>query len=337
MSESDNDDLVALAEERAKTLKSNERLLVDPDTRSMQAITVKHETGAGGLAAVAPQTHPLALLTAAIEKGCGIETLERLVALYERMEARNAERAYADAKSRFQARLPAIVKAKHVDARGWKRDEDGARKGAQFDFTPLGGIATAIAPYLEECGLSYSWRYAEDRETGWARVTCTVLHREGHREEVSFSGPPDTSGQKNAIQQRASTLTYLERYTLIGALGLATVDADDDGASAGPVQASAPAQKTHQRPRSRSGGASAGESAAATPPNGNGGEERPGASADGDKLCSDGQRRLLLAKAKAAGVPIERVCAALAVTGVENIRMRDVNEALDYIAKEGGA
>jgi hypothetical protein len=44
-----------------------------------------------------------------------------------------------------------------------------------------------------------------------------------------LSGEPDASGQKNKIQQVGSTVTYLQRYTLLALTGLATHDQDDDG------------------------------------------------------------------------------------------------------------
>ena len=44
-----------------------------------------------------------------------------------------------------------------------------------------------------------------------------------------MTAPADTSGSKNAIQARGSTVTYLQRYTLLGALGLVTGDEDTDG------------------------------------------------------------------------------------------------------------
>ena len=44
-----------------------------------------------------------------------------------------------------------------------------------------------------------------------------------------MSAPADSSGSKNPVQQIGSTMTYLQRYTLIGALGLTTADKDDDG------------------------------------------------------------------------------------------------------------
>ncbi len=45
-----------------------------------------------------------------------------------------------------------------------------------------------------------------------------------------MGGPPDAGGAKNAIQARASTKTYLERYTLKAICGLSEQDDDDDGA-----------------------------------------------------------------------------------------------------------
>jgi hypothetical protein len=62
-------------------------------------------------------------------------------------------------------------------------------------------------------------------------VTC-ILTGHGHEEENTLSGPADASGSKNAIQAIGSTLTYLQRYTLVQALGLAA-SSDDDGVAAG--------------------------------------------------------------------------------------------------------
>ena len=63
-------------------------------------------------------------------------------------------------------------------------------------------------------------------------MTCILSHKAGHSEETTLAGPADASGSKNAIQAIGSTLTYLQRYTLVQALGLAAT-LDDDGSSAG--------------------------------------------------------------------------------------------------------
>ena len=56
---------------------------------------------------------------------------------------------------------------------------------------------------------------------------------QGHSESVTLSAPPDDSGKKNNIQQIASTVTYLERYTLLAATGTAVKEQDDDGSASG--------------------------------------------------------------------------------------------------------
>jgi hypothetical protein len=55
----------------------------------------------------------------------------------------------------------------------------------------------------------------------------------GHSEETTLSAPSDTTGSKNPIQAIGSTITYLERYTLLALTGLATYDQDDDAQSVG--------------------------------------------------------------------------------------------------------
>ena len=64
-------------------------------------------------------------------------------------------------------------------------------------------------------------------------VVCIVTHEDGHEERTQMSGLPDQSGKKNPIQQIASTVSYLRRYTLTGALGITVSDEDDDGVSSG--------------------------------------------------------------------------------------------------------
>jgi hypothetical protein len=48
---------------------------------------------------------------------------------------------------------------------------------------------------------------------------------------VTMQAGKDESGKKNAIQQVASTNTYLQRYTFLAITGLATKGQDDDGAA----------------------------------------------------------------------------------------------------------
>jgi hypothetical protein len=58
----------------------------------------------------------------------------------------------------------------------------------------------------------------------------------GHSERTTLSATADTSGSKNSIQAIGSTVTYLQRYTLLAAVGLAA-GGDDDGQAASPGMA----------------------------------------------------------------------------------------------------
>ncbi len=51
----------------------------------------------------------------------------------------------------------------------------------------------------------------------------------GHSEEVTLTANADATGAKNDIQALGSTITYLQRYTILTATGLATADMDNDG------------------------------------------------------------------------------------------------------------
>ena len=90
----------------------------------------------------------------------------------------------------------------------------------------MGEIARTVDPILAKHGLSYRFR-TEQQEGGAVRVICIVAHRDGHAEENALTAGRDESGNKNNIQAVGSTITYLQRYTLKAALGLAASNDDD--------------------------------------------------------------------------------------------------------------
>lgn len=185
------------------------------------------------------QTSPPALLRLAIEKGSQMDQLEKLMDLVERWENRQAKKKFLDALSRFQTMVPVLKKNKIATI----TPRNGG-SSYSYRYADLGSIVAQIKKPLKDCGLSYRWEFKQD--AALMRVTCFLSHTDGHTESTFMDASPDDSGGKNAIQQRGSTHTYLERYTLIGVLGLATADSDDDAKGAAPVnkkQAPPPAKK----------------------------------------------------------------------------------------------
>lgn len=171
--------------------------------------------------ATARSATPADLLRIAVEGGADLDRLEKLMGLQERWEAKEAKRAYDAAFAAFKAEAITILKGRKVT--------DGPLKGKSY--AELHDIVNAVTPALSKHGLSSSWKLTID-EKDWMQVTCYLRHVNGHEESVSMGGPPDAGGAKNAIQARASTKTYLERYTLKAITGLSEQDDDDDGRGA---------------------------------------------------------------------------------------------------------
>lgn len=159
----------------------------------------------------------------AMSPDADIGKLEKMLDMKERLEARDARRAFDLAIAEAKAEIPPILKTGEVDYVNTK----GQR--TQFKHETLDGIAKIVDPILSAHGLSY--RFRSEQAEGRLHVTCIVAHRDGHFEETTLQGAPDQSGSKNAYQAVGSAATYLQRYTLKLALGLSAAK-DDDGSSA---------------------------------------------------------------------------------------------------------
>lgn len=166
----------------------------------------------------APPTTAVAGPLALLQSGVDLDQLERLWAMQVAWEASEAKKAYNTAFAAFKDEAIRVVKNRRVT--------DGPLKGKRY--AELFAVVDAVTPALSKHGLSASWKLTKD-DKDWIEVTCTLKHRLGHAEVVSMGGPPDVGGAKNVIQARASTISYLERYTLKAICGLAEQGDDTDG------------------------------------------------------------------------------------------------------------
>jgi len=164
---------------------------------------------------------PMALLQMAMAQGADLQKLEKLMELQERWEANEARKAFTEALSAFKENPPELTKNKQVGF-------DTSKGRTEYRHATLDQVSLKIGQALSEHGLSHRWDVRQDN--GQVTVTCVLTHRQGHSESVTMSGLPDTSGTKNGIQAVGSTVTYLQRYTLLAATGMAVKDQDNDGA-----------------------------------------------------------------------------------------------------------
>jgi hypothetical protein len=163
---------------------------------------------------------PLDLLRIAVSQNADIEKLSRLMELQERWEKREAWKAYVVAMNSFKAAAPRILKNKHVN--------DPSKGPNGYDHATLDQVCDAVISELSKHGISHGWKVAQPSKD-WIQVTCVLTHAQGHSEETTLEGPPDQTGSKNNIQAVGSTVTYLERYTLLARCGLAAANTDTDG------------------------------------------------------------------------------------------------------------
>jgi hypothetical protein len=155
---------------------------------------------------------PMDMLQLAIEKGADLDQLTKLMDMKERWEAAEAKKAFVVSMTKFRAECPTIRKT---------------RETHQGKYAGLAETLDTIKGLMSECGLAHAWKTEQNMEG--VMVTCCVTHVQGHQECTSMTAPPDPSGSKNAIQAIGSTISYLERYTLMAILGMASTDQDTDG------------------------------------------------------------------------------------------------------------
>lgn len=150
----------------------------------------------------------------AMNPDTGIDTLERLLQMQERVLEREARSAYSRDFAAMQADMPTIK-------------ERGKGHGT-ITYALWEDVNEAIRPVLTQHGFGLSFKTSQSDKQ--ITITAILSHREGHSEETTQSFPHDTSGSKNAIQAVGSSMTYGKRYTAGALLNLTSGEMDDDGA-----------------------------------------------------------------------------------------------------------
>ena len=167
----------------------------------------------------------------ALDPGADVEKLDRIVAMYERVKAKEAELAFNAAKGRILKKLAGIKLVKNRPAILYEIEKGKSQKGSYqaFKYAPLEEIDKHLRPLLleEEMDLSYS---DEPREHGWILIRGRLKHLPGgHFEDSFMPAPLDTSGGKSTVQGVGSTNSYLRRYIACNIFNIVVVGDDDDG------------------------------------------------------------------------------------------------------------
>jgi hypothetical protein len=175
---------------------------------------------------VVPKEEPItamSLLQSAVDKGASIDTIERLVALQEKMLAKQAEVAYIEAMQRAQMRMEPV-------RRNAKNPETHSR------YSTYEQLDAAVRPIYTGEGFSVSYNTTDSPLAEHMRVLAMVRHIAGHSETFQVDMPVDGKGPKGgAVMTRThatgSGFSYGRRCLLKAIWNIA--EYDDDGNAAG--------------------------------------------------------------------------------------------------------
>lgn len=167
-------------------------------------------------------------MLAILQRGGTPADVREMIALQRELRADEARNAFNHAMAGFKAEPVYVSKSKGVGYTTAKGEFVG------YKHAELSDVVAAVGPALAKHGLSHRWDVKQSAD--WISVTCILKHALGHSEVCEMGAPPDDSGKKNRIQQIASTVSYLQRYTLKAITGVAEGGEDDDGQGAGDAQ-----------------------------------------------------------------------------------------------------
>lgn len=175
------------------------------------------------------------IANAASNPNVDVDKMERLLAMQERVQEREAKMAFTAAKLEMRPELPTITMRGRIIIRD-KNDPDKILQDTPF--AKFEDIQEAVEPILIRFGFDLAFKNGLSPE-GKVRVTTILSHIEGHTEETYFDLPHDSSGSKNAVQAVGSSTSYAKRYGVLSILNIRVAGEDDDGDTAiAPVEIS---------------------------------------------------------------------------------------------------
>lgn len=157
---------------------------------------------------------------AALNPDVDIEKMERLWAMKERMDNRNAEVAFNAAMSQAQSEMGRV-------------SADAVNPQTRSKYASYAALDKALRPIYSNHGFSLSFDTGET-VSEMVRVVCHVAHKDGHSRSYHADMPSDGKGAKGgAVMTKThatgSAMSYGMRYLLKLIFNVAVGEDDNDG------------------------------------------------------------------------------------------------------------
>lgn len=173
-----------------------------------------------GETAVAP-SNTRVMMHQAVASGASVDVLERLIALVEREDAKDARAAFNAAFAQVKMSLPSIPK------NGIIPDNTGAVRSR---FARRDDLHKALTPLLSQHGFAASFSF---RDAGPSRMVCSLrlTHSGGHSEVYEAAGPWDMEIPKASVHQRSrGAQSFMKRNLILDAFDILDEEVDNDSA-----------------------------------------------------------------------------------------------------------
>lgn len=157
---------------------------------------------------------------AAQDPNVDVEKMERMLAMVERVSAKNAEQAFAEAMNEVQQEIRPIA-------------ADGNNPQTHSKYATYNALDKKLRPIYTKHGFSLSFDTGEAPDLMVA-VLCHVSHKGGHTRTYRALIPADGKGAKgNDVMTKThavgSAMSYGMRYLLKLIFNVAIGEDDDDG------------------------------------------------------------------------------------------------------------
>lgn len=180
----------------------------------------------GTLVAEDEATTLLAVISrAARDESTDVEKMERLMAMYERVEAKRAETAFNEAMTEAQKRVGRV-------------SADATNPQTRSQYATYAKLDSVLRPIYTECGFALSFDTGQEAPPDYVRVLCYVSHSAGFSRTYHVDMPADGKGAKGGdvmtkTHAFGSGVSYGMRYLLKMIFNVAIGEEDDDGNRAG--------------------------------------------------------------------------------------------------------
>ena len=154
-----------------------------------------------------------------------VSKFERLVALFERGEARKSETAFNAAMSAAQREMRPVA-------------ADAFNPSTRSKYASYEAIHSALRPIYTSHGFGLSFNTAAAEQSDHVVILCLVTHEMGHSREYRLDMPADGKGARGSdvmtkTHAVGSAVSYGMRYLLKMIFNVAIGEDDDDGVRAG--------------------------------------------------------------------------------------------------------